>query len=254
MFIVRDHATAVITTALHAGHELRPDVAEICALDEATRLREEDPYTDEISDIGLSRLVARASRFQVDLNRARDEAVYAGPDQAWGLDVWHRPLPAEIVEESRREHDAFYEAAARLLDAAVMRHGGFVVLDVHSYNHRRSGPDAPPAPSLTDPEVNLGTGSLRRDAFGDVACTFVEVLAEQGYDVRENVKFRGGHFAQWVNERYDLVGCALAIEFKKTFMDEWTGIADRTRLACARDALALAARGIEPLVTGRGGR
>lgn len=250
MLLIQDGSTAVITTALHAGHRLRPEVAAIIALDEATRLREEDPHTDVIADIGVSRIVAHDSRFQVDLNRARSEAVYLAPEQAWGLDLWLGTPSSELVRESREAHDAFYAAAARLLDAAAELHGGFVVLDVHSYNHRRGGPDAPPASDLTDPEVNLGTASLNRGVFGQVARTFTDVMVAQGYDTRENVKFRGGHFAQWVNERYDAVGCALAIEFKKTFMDEWTGIADPAALERARTALAVAAARIEPLVTG----
>ena len=45
-------------------------------------------------------------------------------------------------------------------------------------------------------------------------------------DVRENVRFRGGELSRWVNERYRDRGCALAIEFKKMFMDEWTGTVD----------------------------
>jgi hypothetical protein len=42
-------------------------------------------------------------------------------------------------------------------------------------------------------------------------------------DVRENIKFRGGYFSQWVHEHFPQTGCALAIEVKKFFMDEWTG-------------------------------
>ena len=39
----------------------------------------------------------------------------------------------------------------------------------------------------------------------------------------ENVKFRGGQLSRWVGEKYPETGCSLAIEFKKFFMDEWTG-------------------------------
>ena len=42
-------------------------------------------------------------------------------------------------------------------------------------------------------------------------------------DVRENVRFFGGNFPRWVNGAFPGKGCALAIEFKKFFMDEWTG-------------------------------
>src|SRR5699024_9884122 len=45
-------------------------------------------------------------------------------------------------------------------------------------------------------------------------------------DVRENIKFKGGGFSQWVNQHYSEHGYVLSIEFKKTFMDECTGRGD----------------------------
>ena len=45
-------------------------------------------------------------------------------------------------------------------------------------------------------------------------------------DVRENVKFYGGFFAQWIHENFYPNACVLSIEFKKFFMDEWSGKAD----------------------------
>ena len=35
----------------------------------------------------------------------------------------------------------------------------------------------------------------------------------------------------FVHDRYPGVGCCLALEFKKTFMDEWTAEVDHDRLA-----------------------
>ena len=56
-------------------------------------------------------------------------------------------------------------------------------------------------------------------------------------DVRENVRFEGRHLAQWVHENYGDVGCALAIELKKVFMDEWTGELDVERMSQLGEAL-----------------
>lgn len=250
MFRIADKGTSVITAALHCGHELRPEVARLMALDEQQRLREEDPFTDTMADMGTSYLLANRSRFEVDLNRSRDQAVYLDSDQAWGLDVWRTPLPFELAEESRRIHDAFYDAARELLDAAAARHGAFVVFDIHSYNHRRDGVGCSPAEPATNPEVNLGTESIDRARFGGVVDRFVSLMADAGYDIRENVKFRGGNFARWVNATYPGVGCALAIEFKKTFMDEWTGQADPDAMKRARETLAAAADAVAPLING----
>ena len=221
-------ALPLVTTAIHAGHDLRPELAERIALDPQERRREEDPFTDRITRAAGLPVVVHRSRFEVDLNRARHACVYTAPEEAWGLDVWRTPLTDEQVERSRRLHDAFYAMLGGILDDLAAR-DRFVVLDVHSYNHRRGGPDAPPAPESDTPEVNIGTGSLDRDRWSHVVDRFIESLGQQvvaGHrlDVRENVVFEGGYLSQWVHERYPDRGCALAVELKKVFMDEWTGV------------------------------
>jgi N-formylglutamate amidohydrolase len=234
-------AVPVVATAIHAGHDVRLEVARELALSEADRLREEDPHTDRIIAGLDARLVVHRSRFEVDLNRARDEAVYRDDDETWGLDTWRRPLPDAVVRRSLEIHDDFYARLAELLDPLAER-GRFVVLDVHSYNHRRGGPDAPPEPPADNPEVNVGTGSLDRDRWRPVVDGVIETLAGNGVagrplDVRENVRFEGANLARWVHARYPDTGCALALEFKKTFMDEWTGEVDQARLRQLADAV-----------------
>lgn len=247
-FAIEDRGTAVITSALHAGHDVRDALAGLFALSDAERLREEDPFTEAIADLGVSWIVVSRSRFEVDLNRPRETSVYLRPDDAWGLGIWSSPLPDTLAEESRRTHDAFYAAVGALLDEAVERHGAFVLLDVHSYNHRRGGADAAPADPLTDPEVNLGTESLDVAVARPYVECFTRVMAEEGYDCRENVKFKGGNFVRWVNSTYRDRGFALAIEFKKTFMDEWSGIADPAALRRANAALRTASASLDRLL------
>jgi hypothetical protein len=41
------------------------------------------------------------------------------------------------------------------------------------------------------------------------------------------VKFTGGYMSRWLNSRYPDRLICLAIEFKKIFMDEWTGELDQ---------------------------
>ena len=145
-------------------------------------------------------------------------------------------------------YDAFYAELGRRLDRVAAR-GPFVVFDVHSYNHRRDGADAAAAPGEENPEVNVGTGSLDRERFGPVVDTFMSSLAAADtsagpLDVRENVRFRGRQLAAWTHARYPDRGIVLALEFKKTFMDEWTGEVDRARI----DELARALAGTVPSV------
>ena len=110
--------------------------------------------------------------------------------------------------------------------------GRFVVLDVHSYNHRRDGPDAPAASADLMPQVNIGTFSMDRQRWAHVVDPFMERLRAfefrgQPMDVRENVAFQGrGEQTRFIHHEFPATGCAIAVEFKKFFMDEWTGEAD----------------------------
>jgi N-formylglutamate deformylase len=238
-----DWSGQLVATAIHNGHDLRPVTAEEMILDESVRLREEDPFTDVIGAAAPARVVVERSRFEVDLNRRREDAVYRRPEDCWGLEVWrHNPLPEDIVAGSLEVHDEFYAELGRRLDEVAAR-GPFVVYDVHSYNHRRDGADADPAPHDENPEVNLGTGTVDKDVFGGVVEAFRSSLSAQRtgagpIDVRENVKFEGRALAWWVHERYAGRGVCFALEFKKTFMDEWTGQPDGARLQQLQDALA----------------
>ncbi len=218
----------IVATAIHNGHGLRPEVKDLMALEESNRLREEDPFTGIWTSVVSTQMVALHSRFEVDLNRPRDGAIYRTPADAWGLQVWREELPADVVERSLEEYDAFYAEAERICSELERRYGRFVVLDLHTYNYRRGGPDAPPEDPEANPEVNVGTGSLDRERWGGLVDRFMGDLREHEFlgrhlDVRENVRFQGGYLSQWIHERYPESGCCLAIEFKKFFMDEWTG-------------------------------
>lgn len=238
----------IIATANHDGHELREEVAALTALSEEQRLREEDPYTGQWTSIAPTRIVARRSRFEVDLNRSRETAVYREPENAWGLALWKTPLPEDVVARSVAEYDAFYADLERvLLDKAKL--GSFVVLDLHSYNHRRDGPNAPAEDPFVNPEVNIGTGTMDRTRWRPLVDRFFADLSGFDFlgrhlDVRENVKFVGRQLPRWVHTRFPTEGCALAIEVKKFFMDEWTGELYQAPHEALRNALAATLPGL----------
>ena len=218
----------IVATAVHSGHELRPEVAALVALSDSDRLRQEDPFTAIWTTVVDTRLVPSRSRFEVDLNRPRNKAVYLRPEDAWGLRVWREEPSKQLLAESLKQYDYFYTEMRRVLTQIQERYGRFVVLDLHSYNHRRAGPDAPPDDPQDNPEVNVGTGSMDRESGRGVVDRFIADLKDFDFlgrrlDVRENVRFTGGHLAKWVHENFPDSGCCLAIEFKKFFMDEWTG-------------------------------
>ena len=235
----------LVAAAVHDGHAIHPETLPHVALPEAERLREEDPFTGRLTDVAPTRVVGRRSRFEVDLNRPRDGALYRTPDDAWGLDVWHDGVPDAVAERSMALYDDFYRAVEKLLAMKIEEYGSVVVYDLHSYNHRREGPDGPLADPEANPEVNVGTGSLDRERWGPLVDRFMNDLREGAngagmpdLDVRENVKFQGGHFSRWVHQTFGNAACVLAVEFKKTFMDEWSGQVDEAHLGRLREALA----------------
>ena len=60
-------------------------------------------------------------------------------------------------------------------------------------------------------------------------------------DVRANVRFPdGGHWPEWVHATYGEHVCTVTLEYKKTFMDEWSGTADLAELEELRAGLVQA--------------
>jgi hypothetical protein len=229
--LIQEGDGPLVALAIHDGHRLRDEVSEGLALSEEERLREEDPYTGAWTSVAGTRIVAGISRFQVDLNRPRERAVYRSPEDAWGLPLWPREPDEALIGRSLAEYDAFYVELKRILTEVKRRHALFVVYDLHSYNHRRDGADAPAADPEANPEVNVGTGTLDRERWAPVVDRFIGDLSGfdllgRHLDVRENVKFRGGHLSGWIHRNFADSACVLAIEFKKFFMDEWTGRVD----------------------------
>ena len=225
---IHEGKTPLVATAIHAGHEIREEVAENLVLSESDRLREEDPFTGNLTNVAQNQLIVFRSRFEIDVNRPREKAFYMGPEEAWGLHLWKQQPPKELIERSLEEYDRFYAEIKKFFADLERRFGQFVVFDLHSYNHLRDGPNRPSADPELNPEVNVGTGTMDRERWALIVDRFMADLRTFDFlgshlDVRENVKFEGGQFSRWIHDTFPKTGCAIAIEFKKIFMNEWTG-------------------------------
>jgi N-formylglutamate amidohydrolase len=239
----------LVACALHDGHSVRPDVADCLRISEDERRYEEDPYTGIWTSIAPTRIIARRSRFELDLNRPRDKAVYITPADAWGMEIWKCVPPAAMVNRSLQAYDDFYAHLRHLLERLVADHGQVVVFDLHSYNHIRESATSAAADPGGNPEVNLGTGTMARALWAPVVDCWLAAMREHDFrgrrlDVRENVKFFGGHLPRWIHENFKNSVCALAIEVKKFFMNEWTGELDNEQHQAIGGALAHAAAAV----------
>ncbi|MBL3684692.1 hypothetical protein F2981_20850 (plasmid) [Sinorhizobium meliloti] len=77
-----------------------------------------------------------------------------------GPEVWAEEPPQTLVDASLSMHDEYYAMLTSFLAGIERCHGRFVVIDVHSYNHRRAGPEAEPTLSTDAPDINIGTISM----------------------------------------------------------------------------------------------
>ena len=207
-----------------------------------------------MTTVAQNRLTVFRSRFEVDVNRPREKAFYIRPEDAWGLHLWKQQPPKELIERSLEEYDRFYAEVKRFLTGLERRFGQFVVFDLHSYNHLRDGPDGPPADPALNPEVNVGTGTMDRERWASIVDRFMTDLRTFDFlgrplDVRENVKFKGGQFSRWIHETFPETGCAMAIEFKKFFMNEWTGELYHEQFDAIKDALQSTVPGVLEALT-----
>lgn len=233
----------LIGTAIHDGHEVWPDLLARMAIDQPGRLREEDPFTARfIADMD-NRITVHRSRFELDLNRSLAEAIYLRPEQAWGLHVYETPPDVAQLDRLSRQHASYYAMLKSTLADIEAEHGSFVLLDMHSYNHRRGGADAPPTDPEKAPDINIGTFSMDRVRWAHILDPFMECLRDQPFrgrrlDVRENIAFAGkGEQTRFVHEHFPETGCAIAVEFKKIFMDELTGAPDAEAIADLQAAI-----------------
>lgn len=242
----------VVATAIHDGHHIRPSLRPLLALTDAERLREEDPLTGVLAGVGDTRIRVPASRFELDHNRPRDAAVYARPEDCWGLDLWREPLPSAEVERSLAAWDRFRAMVTHLVDDLLQRWDAVLLVDIHSYNHRREGPEAPPAPQQDNPDIELGFTTADPERWGGVTRRFADALRARRLrgrelDVRANVRFpTGGDFPEWVYARWGPRVCTISPEYKKIFMDEWTGHADIAALHALREGLQSAVDAVRP--------
>lgn len=74
-FVKIEEYSNFVCTAIHNGHQLRPELLEKCALNDSQRLREEDPYTADITANMPITVIGNDSRYEYDLNRPPETCV-----------------------------------------------------------------------------------------------------------------------------------------------------------------------------------
>ena len=225
--IFRDSKAPILALAIHNGHRMPEELLPSCGISHQTRLREEDPFTCGFAGLFPNFIIPYSSRFAIDLNRTPEKAIYLKPEDAWGLPVRNSEIPQELLAKLRDSYKTWYKVVEYQIRRMLNTHSRLLVLDLHSYNHQRGGMDAPFDPQIDNPDIIIGRNNICDEQY-PVIEKLREMLDGAEYqgkalDCRCDVKFSGGYFSRWVNSTFPGSCMCLAIEFKKTFMNEWTG-------------------------------
>ena len=208
-----------ICTTIHNGHQLRGVLVENCVLTSDERFFEEDPYTGEMIASMPITMIGLDSRYEYDLNRDSDSCIY---DEAWGKQVWLKPLTDSQKKISVDKHQLFYRVLGEIIKKVEELHGNCLVYDIHSYNYLRMDHCEIP------PTFNIGTEQLDTQRWGQVIKHWNKNLAKidlPNIDTRsavDEVFFGRGYLATFVKSKYKNT-LVLPTEVKKVFMSEETG-------------------------------
>ncbi|GGI57444.1 N-formylglutamate amidohydrolase [Winogradskyella haliclonae] len=205
--------------AVHDGHQFRKELWDNCLHTEYDRWYEEDPETKNMIVSHPIVIAGCDSRFEYDLNRAPNEAVF---ETAWGKQLWKTPLPKAQKEKSQEKHASFYKVVEALISKLEDKFGVCVVYDMHSYNWQRWDREVP--------TWNLGTSNVDNERFGDSIESWRTIL--ESIDLpngiiqtaKINDTFQGnGYFLKFITNNFKNT-LVLATEIAKVYCDEYNQV------------------------------
>ena len=232
----------LVISVPHGGTALPPELAK-----QMTPRALEVPDTDWhvgrlyefASSLGAAMILARQSRYVIDLNRPPDDAaLYSASPQTGlcpALTFAGEPLyldgrtavSATEVAHRRAQYWEPYHAELRaLLDAARARHGYALLLDAHSIRSV--------VPRLFEgrlPDINIGTHDGRSCSPRLAAALRAPLEATPRFTHVFNGRFKGGHITRHYGQPANQVH-AVQIELAQCgYMDESTAAYDASRAA-----------------------
>ncbi|RNC86212.1 MAG: hypothetical protein ED556_07900 [Winogradskyella sp.] len=205
--------------AVHDGHQFRKELWDNCLHTEYDRWYEEDPETKAMVISHPIVIAGCDSRFEYDLNRIPDEAVF---ETAWGKQLWKSPLPEDQKSKSLQKHTNFYKVVHALIKKLESKFGVCVVYDMHSYNWQRWDREVP--------TWNLGTANIDNERFGNSVESWRSVLGSLSLPghIKQTAKindtFQGnGYFLKFITNNFNNT-LVLATEIAKVYCDEYNQI------------------------------
>ena len=212
--------------SMHSGNRVREEILNILSVSESDRYREEDPYMDRfITDFPI-RIMGRDSRFEYDLNRNPYRAIYDFDKPTWGLKIWNREITEAERSRSIQKHREVHELMEMVCSYLLKQNRYAMLFDLHAYCYQRE--TRQDWQDDDRPEINIGTGAVNRDVFEPVITCFKSnlrrtLIHDHKLRISENEIFFGGYLSRHLSRMYHDRLLVLALEYKKIFMDEWTG-------------------------------
>jgi hypothetical protein len=155
------------------------------------------------------------SRFEYDLNRAPETAIY---EDAWGKQLWKKPLPEEMHKKSLQKHINFYKVVHALISKLEEKFGNCIVYDMHSYNWKRWTREVP--------TWNLGTSNVDNNRFRKEIESWRAILEKTPFPKgitatsKINDTFQGnGYFLKYITQNFNNT-LVLATEIAKIYCNE----------------------------------
>ena len=222
----------ILLSVPHCGIEFPPELTDQyipskMAAPDDTDWFVQDLY-DFVSDLGITMIHARYSRWVIDLNRDPDSkplyddgriiTALTPTTDFFGDSIYrsygHQPDRAEVDRRLEKYYWPYYKAVGGLLADLKTEHGAVLLWDGHSI--RRSVPTIQPEPF---PDMILGDVE-GRSASGTLIKTALETLQEGPYEVNHNHPFKGGHITRYFGKP-DTGIHALQLEMNKVlYMDD----------------------------------
>lgn len=208
-----------VCAAVHDGHQFRKELWEHCLHTDYDRWYEEDPETKNMVASHPIVIAGCDSRFEYDLNRAPENAIY---EDAWGKQLWKRPLSEDMKYKSLEKHHDFYKVVYALIEKLEAKFNVCVVYDMHSYNWKRWDREVP--------TWNLGTSNIDYDRFGELVEAWRLLLSQMQLPngikstSKINDTFQGnGYFLKFITTNFKNT-LVLATEIAKVYCDEYDRI------------------------------
>lgn len=221
--------TPLLVSCPHAGTEL-PETIGARLAETALPLPDTDWHVDRLYDaareLGAGLLVARVSRYVVDLNRdPAGTPLYPGAENTElcplrtfdGEPVYRdgeRPGAAEVQDRIATYWQPYHDRLRSALDELRERHGVAVLIDGHSIRSR--------VPRLFEgrlPDLNFGT-ARGKSADAGLAAAVYEVLAGGPFSSVRDGRFTGGYITRTYGRPAERVHAMQLEKAQATYMLE----------------------------------